>query len=185
MLYNIDLRFVVPVLVKIIIYLINRSSNSTGEADEMLIWDYLINHQNSLFNVALAFIFLLFVTAVKLSISVAVFAQPIVLRLGDFNPSLPLVCLLIASLLLTPQGLLYTYLLCMFVWIISPWPCYVWATFVNWLQHSIPIFIITAAAPPPPRPIIDLSGPSPSVYFEVDEENSDDELEINVIFGHA
>lgn len=178
MLYNIDLRFGVPVLVKIFIYLINRSSYTREDtADLILVWDYLSStHRRSLFSVGLAFVLLLLVVAIKLSISVAVFAQPIILRFGDFNPSLPLVFLLIASFLFPPQGLLYAYFVCIFVWMISPWPSYVLAMLVNWLQHNVPVFIITAQQPP---------RPGPSMYLEdVDVENNDNR-EMNMIFGHA
>lgn len=186
MLCNMDLRFVIPVVVKILIYLINRFTTTTGkDADQQLIWDYLINHQSSLFNVALAFVFLLIVLTIKLTISLTVFAQPIMLQLGYFNPSLPLIFLVTASFLFPPQVLVYAYLLCIFVWIISPCPSYLLAAFVNWLHH-IPVFIIIAQHEQPPAANIDLSSPSPSVYLEIDDhEDNDDDSEINVIFGHA
>ncbi|KAK1369318.1 hypothetical protein POM88_035410 [Heracleum sosnowskyi] len=152
---------------------IPRYTSSDEDADQVLIWDYLINHQSSLFDVALAFVFLLVVITLKFSISITVLPQPIMLRFGYFNPSLPLVFLLIASFLFPPQVLVYAYLLCIFIWIFSPWPNYVFATFVNWLQH-IPVFIIMAQQQPP------------AAYFEIDDhEDNDDNLEINVIFGHA
>lgn len=174
---NIDLRFLLPVLFNILTNLIKYLSSIEGQANQVISWDYFSSDQNGWLYITLAFVFLVFAISIKLTISVTVSAEPIMLRFGDFNLSVPLVFLMIASLF-PPQILFYTYLICTCIWI-SPLPDRVFKKIINWLQQ-IPVFIIRAQQQPD-----DLQAPVYQ-YFEVDHDQENDEnIEINVIFGHA
>ncbi|KAK1374894.1 hypothetical protein POM88_031087 [Heracleum sosnowskyi] len=182
--YIIDLRFIAPVLNNILIYLLKYSSltDEGAQANQMLIWDYFINvDQHGWFYAILAFLLLLFLISTKLTISITVFAQPIILRFGNFNLSVPLVFLMMASFVFPPQILFYAYLLiCLLFWI-SPFPSHVFEKIMNWLQQIRPIFIVMAQQ----HDHNDLQAPVHQ-YFEIDDDEDDDEnFEINVIFGHA
>lgn len=179
--YNIDLRFVAPVLFNILLYLIKYKyfSISKGLANQISAGDYFINNQYGWLYVVLSLFLLIFVIFVKLSISITVFAEPLMLQFGYFNLSVSLVFLMMASFLFPPQILLYAYLICVCIWI-SPFPGYVFDKIMNWLQQ-LPVFIFYMAQQPPN----DLQAPIHQ-YFEVNHEEDDDEnIEINVIFGHA
>lgn len=181
--YNIDLRFLVPVLVNIFVYM--RSSATWEQANQVLVWEYIISHKNSSwFTLTFAVVLLVFLISIKLSISVTLIAKPIMLRFGDFNLSVPLVILLLASFLLPPQLLMYAYLLCILVWIISPWPSRVLFKFMsdwweNWL-HRIPVFIVTVQQQPN-----DLLGTGSSLYLEVNQDEDDENLKKYYIYGHS
>lgn len=180
--YIIDLRFVAPVLNNILIYLIKYSSitDQSAQANQMLIWDYFINDQHGWLYAIVACVLLLVVISTKLSISITVFAEPIILRFGDFNLSVPLVFLMMASFLFPPQILFYAYVLIYLFFGISPFPSYFFEKMMNWLQQIRPVFIIMAQ-----QQDNDLQAPVHQ-YFEIDHEEDDDEnYEINVIFGHA
>ncbi|KAK1374895.1 hypothetical protein POM88_031088 [Heracleum sosnowskyi] len=171
--FNIDLRFVLPVLINLIKYI-------SGQANQVSSWDYFITtDQNGWLYITLAFVLLVFAISIKLTISITVSAEPIMLRFGDFDLSVPLVFLMIASVLFPPQILLYAYLICTCIWI-SPFPSHVFEKIMNWLQQ-IPVFIITTTQ----LQSDDLQAPVYQ-YFEVDHDQENDEnIEINVIFGHA
>lgn len=176
---NIDLRFLLPVLFNILTDLIKHLSSSIeGQANQVISWDYFLSDPNGWLYITLAFVFLVFAISIKLTISLTVSAEPIMLRFGDFNLSVPLVFLMIASLLFPPQILFYIYLICTCIWI-SPLPDRVFNKIVHWLQQ-IPVFIIMAQQQPD-----NLQAPVYQ-YFEVDHDQENDEnIEINVIFGHA
>lgn len=177
--YNIDLRFAAPVIFNILLYLIKYSSISKGQANQISAWDYFINDQYGWLYAMLSLVLFIFIIFVKLSISITVFAEPLMLQFGYFNLSVSLVFLMMASFLFPPQILLYAYLISVCIWI-SPFPSYVFDKIMNWLQQ-LPVFIFYMAQQPPN----DLQAPIHQ-YFEVDHEEDDDEnIEINVIFGHA
>ncbi|KAK1356480.1 hypothetical protein POM88_049736 [Heracleum sosnowskyi] len=179
---NIDLRFLVPVLVNIFVYM--RSSATWEQANQILVWDYIINHKSSWFTLTFAIVLLLFLISIKLSINITVIAKPIMLRFGDFNLSVPLVILLLASFLLPPQLLMYAYLVCILIWIISPWPSRVLFKFMsdwwgNWL-HRLPVFLVTVQQQPN-----DVLSTSSSLYLQVNHDEDEENLKKYYIYGHS
>ncbi|KAK1391058.1 hypothetical protein POM88_019236 [Heracleum sosnowskyi] len=170
----IDLRFVVPVLNSILMYLIIKYSPFTeGQAKQELVWDYFVDHQNGWLHIILPFLSIVFVIFVKPTISVTVFTEPVMLKFGDFSSSVPLILLMTASFLFPPRVLLCAYLItCTCIWI-SPLPSRVFKNIISWLQRS-PAFLITAQQP------IQLH------HFEGrHEEEEDEDIEINFFLGHA
>lgn len=178
--YNIDLRFAAPVLNSILIYLINYYSIAETKASQILFWDYFIHDQHRWLYILLAFFLLVFIISIKLTISVTVIAEPIMLRFGDFNLSVPLIFLTMASFLSPPQILWYAYLsILLFIWI-SPLPNHVFEKIMSWLQQIRPIFILVTQ-----QEDDHLQAPVHQYFDFGDEENGDENFEINVIFGHA
>ncbi|WOG90164.1 hypothetical protein DCAR_0209407 [Daucus carota subsp. sativus] len=178
---HIDLRFLAPVLNNILMSLIHYfSGNNVGLANEILVWDYFINHHNRWLHITLALLLVVFVISIKLSISITVHAGPIILKFGDLSSSPQLVSLLISSFLFPPQIMLCGYLICTCIWIF-PLPGRVFKKIMIRLQQ-IPVFTITAQQPPN-----DLQEPVYQ-YFEVIHDGDDDDNDdtaINFFFGHA
>lgn len=167
--YNIDLRFALPLLLNILTNLIKYVSSVEGQDNQVSSWGRFITDQNVwLHIITLAFVLLVFAISIKLTVFVTLSAEPIILRFGDFNLSLPLGFLMIASVNFPPQSLLYAYLICISIWI-SPFPRRVFDKIRDWLQQ-FPVFIITAQQQPN-----DLQ--APAYRYSDDEEN----IEINVL----
>lgn len=114
--YTIDLRFGVPPLVNILLYLLLGSDHESTSSliiryfDDHFIWKITL--------LVLVFSLLLFVVSIKLPLTIIVFADPISFHFGDFRFSGILAVTLLAAFFFQPWLFWYTYLI--FI-CISPW----------------------------------------------------------------
>lgn len=181
--FNIDLRFIVPPLVNILLYLLLSNQKYEGNS-----WDSI----HPMLKLGLMFFassLLFLVVSIRFRFSLSVSAEPIRLRFGDFYFSGLLAVTLLASILFPPSVFWYAYLICV---IISPWSNSIFKI-VNKFLQAIPTFIITCTtsfqeeeiAHETESPVFELQPVSPRNDYFVGEQQRARREYLELIYGHA
>ncbi|GFZ15505.1 hypothetical protein Acr_24g0016950 [Actinidia rufa] len=177
--YNVDLRFLFPAIINILLPLFRSDVGnpwgwgSDNPTASKMTWQLL-----SLF-VFLLLIVPLLVVSITVPVSFSLITHPIRLRFSEWSRSLLLAIALLASFKLQPPSFWQAYLIFLSV---SPW----WSQLCEFMKRTLQSF--------PTRYVVCITGQDPGLELNVNHEHvplieqpsiEDEDEYLEVIYGHA